>query len=68
MNQCDVVLKHLKEKGSISTIEAFFDYHITRLPSRIFDLRSRGVDIETNIVWKKSEKGAIEHYAVYTLK
>ena len=66
--QNHTILKHLIEHGQITSIEAFFDYWITRIGARIYDLRSMGIDIETNIVTKKSEKGARQSYAIYSLK
>lgn len=62
-----LVLKHLIQKKEITTIEAFFDYGITRLSGRIYELRHMGVEIETG---KRIKKGASHHtwYAVYTLK
>lgn len=65
--QTYTILKHLIEKGSITTIESFFDYGITRLAARVWDLRSMGVDIDTETVTKKSKKGARQSYAVYSL-
>ena len=42
-------------------MEAFETYRITRLSGRIFDLRARGMDIVTDMVYGK---GGIK-YAVY---
>lgn len=61
------ILKHLLEHGSITTFEAFSKFKITRLSGRIFDLKELGVNIESNIVYKK-KKGETVHYAVYTVK
>lgn len=64
-----LVLKHLLEHGSISTIVAFFDYGITRLPSRIWELRHNyGINIQITYVSVKSEKGVMKTYGLYTLK
>lgn len=67
MTQCETVLRHMQEHGSISTIEAFFDYNITRLSARIWDLRHDGYEIESKTVTVKSEKGVTKSYAVYYL-
>lgn len=61
------ILKHLLEKGSITTFDAFSKYGITRLSGRIFDLKDMGINIVSNIVYKKV-KGNPVHYAVYTVK
>lgn len=39
------VLKHLQEKGSITSLEAFSLYGATRLSAIIFNLKKRGYDI-----------------------
>ena len=41
------VLKHLKVKGSITSLEAFELYGATRLSAIIFNLRKKGYNIET---------------------
>lgn len=61
------ILKHLLDNGTITTFDAFAKYRITRLSGRIFDLKELGVNIESNIVYKKTE-GETVHYAVYTVK
>ena len=45
MTQNERILRHIDEYGSITTMEAFIEYGITRLPSRIFELRARGLPI-----------------------
>ena len=67
MSQHDIVLEHLKEHGSIASMEAFTKYYITRLSAVIFDLRADGYEIETNMVHKKRKSGEQVHYAVYKL-
>lgn len=47
MNQINDVLNHLKEHGSITSLEAIRLYGATRLSSIIFDLRKRGYRIST---------------------
>lgn len=39
------VLKHIKEHGSITSLEAIQKYSITRLAARICDLRNAGHEI-----------------------
>ena len=60
-SQFTMVLKHLKCKGSITSMEAIKLYSITRLSGRIYELRSKGYDIASipvesrNIFGKKTE-------------
>jgi hypothetical protein len=58
------VLKHLLDKGSITSMEAFSEYGITRLSAKVFDLRGLGVDINTRMVTKK-KNGKTVSYGVY---
>ena len=60
-SQFTMVLKHLKYKGSITSMEAIKLYSITRLSGRIYELRNAGYDITSvpvesiNIFGKKTE-------------
>lgn len=62
------ILKHIIEHGSITPVEAFFDYGCFRLPARIFDIRSKGVPIKSESVEVRSEKGVTKHYAKYSFQ
>ena len=60
MTQVEQVAAHLEKYGSITSIEAFGLYRITRLASCIHDLRKAGVEIETELVYEGKK-----HYAKY---
>lgn len=45
MNQNELVLTLLKEGRHLTSMQAYSDYGITRLPSRICDLRQDGNNI-----------------------
>jgi hypothetical protein len=60
MQQTELVYNHLTRYGSITSIEAFNDYKITRLAALIHTLRERGVQINTTLVGPK-------HFARYSL-
>lgn len=62
--QTQTVLKHMQRRGSISPMEALISYGITRLAARIYDLRSAGYDIHTDLRMDESGKG----YARYSLQ
>ena len=47
LNQREKVLRHLDYYGSITTLEAFRDYAITRLSAKIYELRKMGLFIDT---------------------
>ena len=52
--QCERILRHLKDNGSITTWESFTEYGITRLASRIWDLKQQGYKFEKNFKTKKN--------------
>ena len=45
MTQEDRVLRHLQDKGSITSWEAIKEYGITRLSAKIYSLRKSGHEI-----------------------
>ena len=45
MTQCERILRHLRDHGSISSLEAINEYGILRLASRVNDLKRRGYNI-----------------------
>lgn len=66
MKQTERILRHLREYGSITTYEAFSEYGITRLASRICDLRKAGYDIRGEFVTGKNRYGEPVTYSVYS--
>ena len=58
-----VVLKHILDKGSIISLEAFREYEITRLSARIFELRKIGVAIFTE---EKAVQNKFGRYKIFT--
>ncbi len=61
--QNEMILHHIKTHGSITTIEAFTLYGVTRLSGRIWELRK---DYNIEGVREKSSKGKV--YIRYFLK
>lgn len=68
MTQTEMILGHLKEHGSITPLEAIRDYGIMRLGARIWDLRDKGYEIETQTETKKNRFGENVSYARYILR
>lgn len=65
-SQIKDVLNYMIECGSISSLEAFEKFHITRLASIIYRLRKRGYEIKTVPVSGINEYGRYD-YALYTM-
>lgn len=64
----DRVLRHLKEKGHITSLEAFREYGITRLSAVIFNLRQDGYNICSDRASRKNRYGKMVTFAKYTLR
>ena len=66
--QCERILRHLRDFGSITSLEAIGEYGILRLASRINDLRRQGHRIVSTTGTGKNRYGETTHYSVYKLK
>lgn len=66
--QTGEVLRYLIEHGKITTYEAYQKFGCTRLPSRIYEYRKRGYDIESRSKKVKTRYGKVTPIAEYTLK
>ena len=67
MKQADKILQHLNEYGNISSLVAFRNYRITRLSAVIYDLRKRGIKIDSVPLSYPNNDGTVSTYAMYTL-
>lgn len=65
--QCERILKHMQDFGGITPLDAFADYGIMRLASRICDLKKQGVQIYTQNVKSKNRYGETVYYKIYRL-
>ena len=68
ITQCDRILRHMKDYGSITSLEAVNEYGIMRLASRINDLKAQGIAIVSEVKTGKNRYGEDTHFAVYKLK
>lgn len=68
MTQCDRILRHLEDFGSITSLEAIQEYGILRLASRINDLRRAGYRITSGSIPGKNRYGETTHYSIYRLE
>ena len=67
LTQCDKILRHLQDYGSISQMDALREYGIMRLASRISDLKRQGYPVTREIVAGKNRYGEDVFYARYSL-
>lgn len=61
------MITHMREHGSISSLEAQTEYGIMRAASRVNDLRNMGYDIKTTMEKGRNRYGEPVRYARYTL-
>lgn len=66
--QCERILRHLRDYGSITQGEAYAEYGITRLASRINDLKKKGFNITSETVTGKNRYGEDTHFSLYRLE
>ena len=68
VTQCERIMRHLQDYGSITSLEAMEEYGIMRLASRISDLKSQGAPIEKETVCGKNRYGEKTSFAKYRLR
>lgn len=66
--QNDMVLEHLRAKGTITPMEAMNQYGIMRLGARIWDLKRDGHRITRRLVSGKNRFGLRVDFAEYRLE
>ena len=54
MTQCERILRHLQDYGSITQAEAVTEYGCYRLGARIWDLKAQGIPIRSERVTGKN--------------
>lgn len=66
-SQAAKILRYMKDNGSITPAQAFFELGCYRLGARIYDLRAGGHRITTEKVAQKNKAGDIVTFARYRL-
>ena len=66
-NKTQVVLEHLKQYGTITSLEAIDKYGATRLSDIIYRLRKQGMNIETTDMPFTDRYGTKSKYGKYVL-
>jgi hypothetical protein len=64
MTQAEKILEHLRRGETITPLEALRKYGCLRLGARVWDLKQKGVNIDTRLI--ETESGA--HVAEYSLQ
>ena len=66
MTQKELVLKYIADFGSITPMEAFGDLGITKLATRISEMRKEGKEFKIEAVKGKNRYGKPTRYARYS--
>lgn len=66
MTHADKILLYMREKGSITPIDALREIGCFRLGARIYDLRARGYNINTKMETHEGRFGPVT-FARYSL-
>lgn len=66
--QCELIVKYMKQFGSINPMQALQDIGCFRLASRISDLKNQGYSIISERVNYKTRLGEAKHFNEYRLK
>lgn len=67
MTQCERIIRHLNDYGTITSREAMLEYGIYRLASRIADLKKQGYKFDVSFDTRKNRYGEKTSFAVYRL-
>ena len=67
LTQCDRILRHMRDFGSIDPVTAFLDYGCMRLAARIADLKDQGYAITSTVTHGKNRYDEPVVYSTYRL-
>ena len=68
MTQCEQIIDYLHQFGSITPMEAFADLGITKLATRVSEMRKDGMEFNIETVKSTNRFGKRVRYAKYSLK
>lgn len=66
MTQRDAILQYIKDFGSITPMQAFSDLGITKLATRISEMRKDGMEFKIETVKNRNRYGKTVQYARYS--
>lgn len=67
MTQCERIMRHLQDYGSITQAEAVSEYGCYRLGARIWDLKAQGVPIRSERVTGKNRYDEPVSFSRYSI-
>lgn len=67
MTQKEMVIQYIKDFGSITPMEAFSDLGITKLATRVSEMKKDGIEFKIEMVNGRNRYGKPTRYARYSL-
>ena len=67
MTQKEMVIQYIEDFGSITPMEAFSDLGITKLATRVSEMKKDGIEFKTEMVHGGNRYGKPTRYARYSL-
>ena len=67
MTQKEMVIQYIEDFGSITPMEAFSDLGITKLATRVSEMKKDGIEFKTEMVHGRNRYGKPTRYARYSL-
>ncbi len=67
MTQKEAVYEYMKERGTITTYEAFIELGVTRLAAKIHELKDEGVEIRSKdivVPTRYGRKTSVREYSI----
>ena len=68
MTQREAIIEYITEFGSITPMQAFADLGITKLATRISEMRKDGMDFKIEMVSVKNRYGKSVSFAKYSFE
>ena len=68
MTQREEIIAYIKEFGSITPLEAFYELGITKLATRVSEMRRDGIVFKIETVKYKGKRGKTVRYARYSFE
>ena len=66
MTQREAILQYIEDFGSITPMQAFSDLGITKLATRISEMRKDGMEFKIEMVSSRNRYGKSVNYAKYS--
>ena len=66
MTQREAILQYIKDFGSITPFQAFADLGITKLATRISEMRKDGMEFRIDMIHVRNRYGKSVSYAKYS--